>query len=85
VFLSLFLSPFLAFWLVRNTVASCYERVESKETVQESSRVRKQRQKRNSLCADESGGEKKKGKYYRVMQTTTAKKEGKLMRKKQRN
>jgi len=60
VFLSLFLSLFLAFWLVRNTVASCYERVESKETVQESSRVRKQRQKRNSLCADESGGEKKK-------------------------
>ncbi len=37
-----------------------WKRVESKETVQESSRVRKQRQKRNSLCAEESGGEKKK-------------------------
>jgi hypothetical protein len=60
VFPSLFLSLFLAFWLVRNTVASCYVRVESKETVQESSRVRKKQQKRNSLCADESGGEKQR-------------------------
>jgi len=74
VFLSLFLSLFLAFWLLRNTVASCYESVESKETVQESSRVRKQQQKGNSICADENGGEKQKENNYRVMQTTTAKK-----------